>query len=115
MPRARFDAITGEGLCLAFQQAECLADALESNDLRYYEQQHRNIRRRPSLMASLMLQMDRYSVLRDAALKIFDRWPAAFSALLALHVGGARRASGSQSGGGLSLPPMEHQEDLSVW
>jgi len=108
------DAITGEGLCLAFQQAECLADALESNDLRYYEQQYRSIRRRPSLMACLMLQMDRRPVLCDAALRVLDGCPATFSALLALHVGGVRRGNSRQSGRGVTLPPLERQEDLSL-
>jgi len=40
------DAITGDGLCLAFRQAIALADAIECGDLRLYEPAYRGIRRR---------------------------------------------------------------------
>src|SRR4029077_21153197 len=41
------DAVTGEGLCLLFQQAVALADALHAGDLSLYEAAHRRIGRRP--------------------------------------------------------------------
>jgi flavin-dependent dehydrogenase len=37
------DAITGEGLCLLFQQAVALAAALEAGDLALYQAEHRRI------------------------------------------------------------------------
>jgi flavin-dependent dehydrogenase len=40
-------AITGEGLFLAFRQAEALADAIASGDLAIYQRTHRRIVRRP--------------------------------------------------------------------
>src|SRR5206468_4051937 len=47
------DAITGEGLGLAFRQAAALADALAANDLGRYETAHRRLIRRPYWMGSL--------------------------------------------------------------
>ena len=41
------DAITGEGLCLLFQQAVALAGALEAGDLALYQAEHRRIGKRP--------------------------------------------------------------------
>ena len=35
------DAITGEGLCLAFRQASTLAEAIEYGDMAKYQQKHR--------------------------------------------------------------------------
>ena len=61
------DAITGEGLCLLFQQAVALAGALEAGDLRVYQAEHRRIGKRPELMADLMLMLDRRGGLRRRA------------------------------------------------
>jgi flavin-dependent dehydrogenase len=81
------DAITGEGLCLAFQQAEVLADALEACDLETYQAEHRRIARRPQFMAALMLTMCGRTFLRRRALRAFASKPAALSKMLAMHVG----------------------------
>jgi len=83
------DAITGKGLCLSFQQAECLAQALAKNDLQHYARAHRRIRLVPSAMARLMLSMDRSSALRRSAVRILKSCPQLFSALLETHLGGA--------------------------
>ncbi|HLN04194.1 MAG TPA: FAD-dependent monooxygenase [Bryobacteraceae bacterium] len=80
------DAITGEGLCLAFRQAEALALALEAGDLRAYDREHRRLLRRPALMARLMLSMDRFPLIRHRALHAMAAKPAIFSNLLAAHV-----------------------------
>jgi flavin-dependent dehydrogenase len=77
------DAITGEGLCLAFRQAEALALALEAGDLRAYEREHRRLLRRPVLMARLMLSMDRFRLIRHRALHAMAAKPAIFANLLA--------------------------------
>lgn len=55
------DAITGEGLCLSFRQAVALAEALEAEDLRGYQEAHRCLLKRPTLMANMMLMLDRRS------------------------------------------------------
>ena len=81
------DAITGEGLCLLFQQAVALGDALEAGDLASYEAAHRRIGRRPAFMADLMLLMDGRRRLREPALSVLSAHPGLFARLLALHVG----------------------------
>jgi flavin-dependent dehydrogenase len=81
------DAITGEGLCLLFQQAIALAGALEAGDLTRYESDHRRIGRRPALMGDLMLLLDGRRRLCTAALSTMAACPGIFARLLALHVG----------------------------
>lgn len=81
------DAITGEGLCLLFQHAVLLADALESGDLVRYQAAHRRLSRRPELMADLMLVLDRGRRLRGRALRALASKPQLFTRMLAMHVG----------------------------
>ncbi len=81
------DAITGEGLCLLFQQSLALAAALERNDLTLYQAAHRGIGRRPERMASLMLLLDRFGGLRSRAIRAFAGRPQLFGGMLAMHVG----------------------------
>ena len=81
------DAVTGEGLCLAFQQAEALAKALRAGDLELYAQRHKAIAAKPLRMASLMLAMEWHSEIQRRALKSFVRRPPFFEALLKFHVG----------------------------
>src|SRR6202008_4984931 len=45
------DAITGDGLSLAFQQAVVLASAMRSENLSAYQSQHRRIAQLPRFMA----------------------------------------------------------------
>jgi flavin-dependent dehydrogenase len=81
------DAITGEGLCLSFNQAMVLAECLRSNDLGRYQREHRRLSRRPRLMAGLLLTLDRRPWLQRRTLQVFRRRPEVFQHLLALHVG----------------------------
>jgi len=81
------DAITGEGLCQAFQQAEALVDALTTGDLSRYSDAHRRIAARPTFMADMMLTMDRWSFVRRRALCAMAACPSNFQDLLAGHVG----------------------------
>jgi len=81
------DAITGEGLGLAFRQAAALADALAIADLSAYEAEHRRLLRRPALMARLLLSLDRFPMVRHCAFRAMAAKPAIFSELLAAHVG----------------------------
>lgn len=81
------DAITGDGLCLAFRQAEALAEALALGDLRSYEGVHGRLRRRPAFMADLMLGMDPNPRFQARALRALESKPRLFENLLALHVG----------------------------
>ncbi len=81
------DAITGEGLCLLFQQAVALADALQEGDLASYERAHRRIGRRPRVMAGLMLLLDGRARLRSRTLHAFTQKPDLFEGMLASHIG----------------------------
>ncbi|MGH9343181.1 MAG: NAD(P)/FAD-dependent oxidoreductase [Terriglobia bacterium] len=81
------DAITGDGLCLAFQQAVALAQALEQNNLALYQAAHRKIMRMPALMARLMLALDRHPELQRRVLRGLAGEPRLFSRLLAVHLG----------------------------
>ncbi len=81
------DAVTGEGMCLAFQQAVKLADALATEDLSRYASGHRRLMRRPFFMADTMLLLDRFPRLRSRAMRALSAKPAIFSTLLATHVG----------------------------
>ena len=83
------DAITGEGLGMAFRQALALSAALACGDLSLYAQAHRRIAALPDFMARTMLLMDRSALLRRRALSVLSRRPALFEQLLSVHVGHA--------------------------
>lgn len=82
------DAITGEGLALAFRHAHSLAEALAEDDLPRYDAVHRRIGRLPRVMARLLLLMDRHDGLRRHVLRGLAAWPRVFDHLLAIHSGG---------------------------
>jgi menaquinone-9 beta-reductase len=81
------DAITGEGLCLAFKQAELLAACLASGDMSPYQAGHRALARRPATMSRLMLVLEHRERLRRRVMRAFVRQPELFGRLLATHVG----------------------------
>ncbi len=87
------DAITGEGLGLAFSQAVALAECIEMGDLAPYQRIHDRLMLRPLLMARLMLALDGRPRLQHRTLRTFQKRPEVFQRLLALHVG--------------ALPPQE--------
>ena len=70
MPRGAVDAITGEGMALAFRQAEALARAMVAEDLEGYEVEHRRIMRLPRVMSSALLWMGRSAGVRFAAMGV---------------------------------------------
>jgi len=81
------DAITGEGLCLSFNQAELLAECLLSGDLERYQREHRKLATRPALMARLMLALDWGTFFRQRVVRAFSSDPRLFARMLAMHVG----------------------------
>lgn len=89
------DAITGDGLSLAFQQATALADAMAAGDLREYQRKQERIITLPRHMGELMLWMDDYPWLRSRIFRGFARSPEMFGKLLAVHT---RRISPLQLG-----------------
>ena len=83
------DAISGEGLRLAFQQSLALADALAANDPSHYQREHRRIMRRPRAMVRLMLAMQSSPALQRRTLRILSCDPQLFQRFLAVHTGSA--------------------------
>ena len=81
------DAVTGEGMCLAFRQALALATALETKNLPGYESAHRSIYWRPRAMAWLMLRLDAHRGFQRRALAALAQRPGVFASLLGIHVG----------------------------
>lgn len=95
------DAITGHGLCVAFEQSLALANALKANDLSLYAREHRHLARKPWLMARMLLMMDRYEWIRERTIRIFEECPHAFESLLAMHASSVPTAR--IAGAGLTL------------
>src|SRR5579872_4642818 len=83
------DAITGEGLSLAFRQAILLSQALSCEELDLYESGHRTLLALPQRMTSLLLLLDRHPRLRARTLRAFAAHPVLLRSLLAVHVGEA--------------------------
>ena len=107
------DAVTGEGLAVAFRHAAVLADALASDGLARYEAAHRKVIRRPLLMARMLLMMDGRDELRRRALQALSDHPEAFRRFLALHIGALHpmRAALDMArlAFGLLTPPKDHR------
>jgi flavin-dependent dehydrogenase len=84
------DAITGEGLSLAFAQALRVAECIRAGDLKPYESAHREIMRLPNVMSRVLLWMADHEALRGRAMRAFSREPELFARLLRVHSGAAR-------------------------
>jgi flavin-dependent dehydrogenase len=81
------DAITGEGLCLAFRQAALLVEGFKADDLSIYERGHHAMGRRPAFMAGAMLLLEHRQALRRRVMAAFMEEPRIFARLLRMHVG----------------------------
>jgi flavin-dependent dehydrogenase len=79
------DAITGEGLAVAFHESAALVEAVLAKDLGRYAAAWRRINRLPNAMTSLVLAMERRPRLRRRALAALAAEPALFSRLLGIH------------------------------
>lgn len=97
------DAITGDGLRLAFRQALALADAMAANDLTQYQRAHRKLARRPMLMGNLMLWLGRNPRIRARVLRAMHDNPELFARLLATHAGDGNSAQLLATGTQLGL------------
>jgi menaquinone-9 beta-reductase len=95
------DAITGEGLCLAFRQAVTLAESFAAGTLAPYQSRHHALARRPALMSWLMLTLENRDSFRHQVMRAFAARPRIFARMLALHVGAAPALA--LAGIGLSL------------
>jgi 2-polyprenyl-6-methoxyphenol hydroxylase-like FAD-dependent oxidoreductase len=87
------DSVTGLGLCMSFQQAVALGEALAMEDLSLYETQNHRLAKRPRVMESVMLAMDQRDKLRRRAIRTLAAEPAHFSNLLAVHTGASSALS----------------------
>ena len=81
------DAITGEGMSLAFLQAEALAEAIAQETLAGYEAAHARLRRRPILMARALLAMENRTWAQERVVRIFASEPQLFQRILSGHTG----------------------------
>jgi len=81
------DAITGEGLGLAFRHAVALAQSFVQGSLAHYEDEHRRSSLRPRWMARMMLNLDGRPLLQRRTLEAFRKHPHVFPRLVGLHVG----------------------------
>ncbi|MCU1307464.1 MAG: monooxygenase, FAD-binding [Acidobacteriaceae bacterium] len=81
------DAITGDGLSLAFQQAVVLASAMRNENLSAYQSEHRRIAQLPRFMAEVMLAMDGRPRFRNRVFSALTANPVLFERMLAVHTG----------------------------
>ena len=79
------DAITGEGLSLAFHQGAALAEALAAGKPQNYAAACRDIVRWPERLTRLTLELERRPALRARVLRAFAADPAFFERFLAVH------------------------------
>lgn len=92
------DAITGEGLSMAFHQAKALTSAIEGENLQEYEQAARRLARLPNAMIRLLLEIERRPWLRRRLIRTLASEPGLFERLLAIHARAARPLSVGPSG-----------------
>jgi flavin-dependent dehydrogenase len=81
------DAITGEGMGMAFRQALLLAECASTGNLARYNRLHPQILRLPQAMARIMLTMDRSPIFRDRANAMLAAQPGIFERMLGVHLG----------------------------
>jgi flavin-dependent dehydrogenase len=81
------DAITGEGVSLAFESAAALVEATTGTEVEAYPRAWARIRRRHIAVTRLVLWLADRPALRRQALRALRRSPDAFAALLALNTG----------------------------
>jgi flavin-dependent dehydrogenase len=81
------DAISGQGLSLAFQQAKSLGEALARGDLNYYRMAHERICKNHLRLNRLLLLMCHSALIRRKTLRLFANSPGFFAGLMLLHTG----------------------------
>lgn len=79
------DAITGEGMSLAFHQARALAAALDAANLPEYERRNRQLTALPFLLIRSLMEAERRPWLRRRLIRTLAAEPALFAKLLAIH------------------------------
>jgi flavin-dependent dehydrogenase len=79
------DAITGEGLALAFQEAFDAVEAMVEGNLGRYAGAHRRTVRVPEMLVRGLLAVEQRPALRKRLLRSLSRRPALFRDMLACH------------------------------
>ena len=79
------DAITGEGLSLAFHEAHSLAESIDAGRLDLYARDLRRLSRLPFLLIRLLLEVERRPWLRQRLIRTLATEPGLFARLLAIH------------------------------
>ncbi len=77
------DPITGEGLSLAFRQAEAVVDAIARGDLRHYARAHKQIVRMPTMFTLGTLAVHRSPWMQRATLRVLRAAPLLLTVLVA--------------------------------
>lgn len=76
------DPITGEGLSLAFGQAQALVRAISQGSLTSYAAAHRRLLRLPGLLTAALLVAERRPLVRRCLIRLFAASPWLFSRLV---------------------------------
>jgi flavin-dependent dehydrogenase len=97
------DAITGEGLALAFHQAFAVVDAVGSGSLARYDNACRRIARIPEGLTRVVLWVERHPAMRRRLIGALAADPGLFDRLLAIHAGCAPLSSLGLTGVGRLL------------
>lgn len=84
------DAITGEGLSLAFKQARVLAESLNSGSPDAYENSYHSIVALPFTMIEFLLWLRQYPALRRGLMSVLGNTSSIFSWLLSINDRGLR-------------------------
>lgn len=79
------DAITGEGLAVAFHEAAALAEAVVQGRLDNYARRHRRLRLLSDTMTTLLLLAERHPRKRARFLRLVAERPELFERLLGVH------------------------------
>ncbi len=79
------DAVTGEGLALAFREAQALVRSAAGGGLEEYARASRRWRRLPETLTRLLLVAERRPLLRRRLFAALERDPRLFARLLAVH------------------------------
>ena len=82
------DPITGEGLSIAFAQAQALIRSLERGRIEEYAEAHRRIWRLPRLLTGLLLIAEQHRWLRRKIIRLFAGFPSVFSILVNVAAAG---------------------------
>ncbi|GFG52433.1 monooxygenase [Mycolicibacterium agri] len=76
------DALTGEGLGIAFSAAKLLVDCVVADRPEDYERQWRRMSRRYRLLTAAALHASAHSTVRSRVVPAATRWPRAFAAIV---------------------------------